>query len=235
MENLVYYHLMREYKKIIRDIMKIKRSTDDLFDRLKEQWDFLKESCKAYDNGFENEAKRIALSSRILLHDTKQSESLLKQLAIKDTIKFIDTAHYYNENNLMPSSCLTYMRAASNGKDDSAKVIPLLGEYRCFHTQPNYKNFSVWWNSVVIDDRTRKFSRKDLILSSANTDGGSHVDPKLPKDYYNLTRNNSMGWILCIGGIKKPIKDFCLASIRQIGFEIDLTLNMLNIDLWRYE
>lgn len=205
--------------------MKIKRSNDDLIDRLKEQLGFLKESCKAYDNGSENEAKRIALSLRILLHDTKNSESLLKQLAIKDTIMFLDTALDYNENNLVQSSCLTYMRAFSNGKNPSAKVIPLLGEYICFHTQSNYKNFSDWWNSVVIDDRIQKFTRKDLILSTANTDGGSHVDPELPKDYHNLTRNNSMGCILYIRGVKKPINDFCLASIRQIGFEIDLTFS----------
>lgn len=215
--------------------MNIKRTASDLINSLKEQHGFLKKSCELYDDGSENEAKRIALCLRILLHDTKKSQSILEQLSIKQTTKFLDTAHTYNENNLMSSSCLTGMRFISNGENCSASVYPLLEKYKNFHVQPAYKDFSTWWDAVIMDDRTQKFSRKDIILSVADTDGGAHVDPVIPKEYHNLTRNNSMEWMLCVNGIEKPVKDFCFASIRQIGFEVNLILDELNIDLWRYQ
>jgi hypothetical protein len=206
------------------------RTPSDLINSLEEQHRFLKRSCKLYDDGSEEEAKRIALCIRILLHDTKSSKSVLEQLCIKQTIKFLDTAHPYMQNNLISSSCLTGIDIVSDGKNCSAAVYPLLKEYK----RSNYVDFSTWWEAVVISDRIKKFSRKDIVLLVSNTDGGAHVDPRIPENYYDLTRNNSMGFILSIDGVEKPVKDFCLASLRQIGLEMDLTLDGLNIDLWKY-
>jgi len=118
--------------------MKIRRSIGDLIDRLKEQHDFLKQSCRSYDDGCENEAKRIAVCLRVLLHDTKNSRALLSQLNIKETTKFLNTAHLYNEKNLLPSSYLTFMRLSGSG----GMVLPLLTEYLSSHPWPKYKNFA---------------------------------------------------------------------------------------------
>ena len=38
-----------------------------------------------------------------------------------------------------------------------------------------------------------KFSRKNLILNVADTDGGTHVDPELDEKYMAFSRKNSLG------------------------------------------
>jgi hypothetical protein len=211
----------------------IDRTTQDLIASLIEQHNFLKHFCKQYDEGSENMAKMIAERLRVLLHDTKNSESLLEQLNIKTSTRYCDTALPYNVNNPCSSSYLTVIKSSFDGKKQIDKVCPLYREHNSFH-QFTDKEFSSWWNQIVLDDRSYKFSRQDIILLVANKDGGAHIDSKLPKNYYDLTRGDSMGWKICIGKVEKPLRDFYFASIRQIGFEIDLTLAALNINLWRY-
>ncbi len=50
---------------------------------LKEQIAFLKASAQSYDKGFLGEAKRLAVTVRVLIHDTVASPSLLRQLDLK--------------------------------------------------------------------------------------------------------------------------------------------------------
>ena len=67
------------------------QSQAELSQHLQEQLEFLQASAGAYDQGFEGEAKRLAVSIRVLVHDTSNSNSLLGQLGQKD-IKFLDSA-----------------------------------------------------------------------------------------------------------------------------------------------
>ena len=60
--------------------MKFRQTLDDLNSHLKEQIQFLLKSCQSYDEGFFSEAKRLAVVIRVLLHDTKDSYSLLTLL-----------------------------------------------------------------------------------------------------------------------------------------------------------
>ena len=57
------------------------RSHVDLAELLREQIGFIERSAAAFDEGHEEEAKRIAVVLRVLLHDTPQSTSLLGQPA----------------------------------------------------------------------------------------------------------------------------------------------------------
>ena len=77
-------------------------SRDEIAAAYREQWAFLRKSCAAFDAGDETEAKRIATSLRVLLHDYKQSVSLLTQLSLKDAL-FFDTAKNINSDNLLPT------------------------------------------------------------------------------------------------------------------------------------
>lgn len=57
------------------------RQTDpELMNHLYEQMAFLKRSAEHYDAGEFSEAKRLAATLRVLLHDTDRSVSLLSQL-----------------------------------------------------------------------------------------------------------------------------------------------------------
>lgn len=67
---------------------RIKRTKDQLEALLNEQIEHLKFSADEFDNGRDAEASRLALSLRVLLHDTKSSHSLLGQLNMLDRSVF---------------------------------------------------------------------------------------------------------------------------------------------------
>jgi hypothetical protein len=73
---------------------KAPRKHSTLDDNLERQIRYLKRSCALFDVGHEDEAQRIAVTLRVLLHDTRNSASLLSQLGMKSTLQFVDTALY---------------------------------------------------------------------------------------------------------------------------------------------
>ena len=60
--------------------MKVELSEEDWLEHLDEQIDFLKASSTSFDTGFHGEIKRLAISVRVLVHDTSNSTSLLALL-----------------------------------------------------------------------------------------------------------------------------------------------------------
>jgi hypothetical protein len=206
--------------------MRISQTSEDLITHLKEQIDFLERSAKAYDEGYVSEAKRIATTLRVLLHDTKNSTSLLKLLG-KNRIKFYNSSMNY-ESGLAPKMKLIIMVIKGHEEyfDDAFYKAPL--DNLPPGTNVNKKNdFLQWWNQVVIiDQKKNKFSRKDLVISVSNQDGGAHIDPKLDNKYADLTRFNSLGWLLITNNVEKKFSTNPeLASIRQICHEVLKTLN----------
>ena len=209
------------------------QTEEELINHLKEQIAFMLKSAESYDNGFEGEARRLAVSIRILVHDTSQSKSLLGQLG-KKNIGFLDTANRFNPNNLLTSNCLTMMRATSeNGKLQGRYVAPLddLPPSRANIKIP----FDVWWSTNIIykDNKKNMFTRKDLVLSVANTDGGAHIDPKLDEAYAQFSRFNSLGWKIFKDGVAEDFQNTpVLPSIRQIAHELLRTLKDEFFNLW---
>ena len=197
---------------------RIPQSRSDLERLLQEQIGFLGSSCKLFDEGAVGEAKRLALTIRILLHDTKKSTSLLLQLGMKDK-QFLNTASEYNPANILTHSGLCAMKLS--GK--SATVVPYLDE----PVFTRSSDFEEWWNQIIIvDDRKQTFSRKTLILYTANEDGGAHIDPELTEKYSRLTKENSLKWMV-ISSDEPPreLEGHETASIRQIAHEVLRTLN----------
>jgi len=195
------------------------RQTDEEFKKhLKEQIGFLSRSAVSYDEGYESEAKRMAVVMRVLLHDNgKTSVSLLTHLNKKE-ILFHDTARELNHRNLLAEPTLTHIMMRT-GEDRECKYIPNLDGGAC----PVDKKvpFDDWWNKKVIKDQHgNTFSRKDLITSVCNKDGGAHIDGKLNEKYANLTRNNSLGFEYQLEDSGGPIPGIELASVRQIDYEV---------------
>ena len=78
-----------------------------------EQIRFIELSGKAFDEGFEGEAKRLGTAIRVLVHDTRNSTSLLRQLGVMPGLIMINTARAVNPDNLAPHSGLVVMRIDS--------------------------------------------------------------------------------------------------------------------------
>lgn len=189
------------------------RTKEDLQKQLDDQIYFLKESITAFDSGREMEFKRIALTLRVLLHDSWKSKSLLGQLEMKDTL-FIDSAIPFEELSQSSHSGLVMLGTPLHG--GSSKPLPILDGP--FESKITFDN---WWNGVVFrDDGGNEFSRKDLVMTVADKDGGAHVDANLPKDYFDLREKNSLGWYDVDGqGVTSPGLDQVPAAIRQIAHE----------------
>lgn len=206
---------------------KIPQTKDELKQHFLEALQFLEVSSNSFDAGFHAEAKRLATTIRVLLHDTKQSQSLLKQLGLKDKLSYRNTAFPLNPNNLLAHLGLVGMRMTSAGTSYFAHLddIPPDPEIHQF------KTFETWWNEVVIKDtKGEEFTREKLIKLLSNQDGGAHVDPALDSSYAALKHDNSVGWVYSDGISEHPIRDIELHSVRQIAYELIETLKPLDID-----
>jgi hypothetical protein len=192
----------------------VPQSQEDLNRHFQEQLGFLERSAEAFDTGYPDEAKRLALTIRLLVHDTPNSRSLLSQLGRKD-VKFLDSAIDVETTSLTSQAGLTDV---SIGQGGVKHVAPLdTGETR-------WTDFESWWNKVVIRDlKGRELTRKDLDLTVANQDGGAHVDTMLDETYERLSRGNSLGRYAATRKMT-PVTSVELVSIRQIAHELLRTL-----------
>jgi hypothetical protein len=195
---------------------KYQQTKADLRRHLHEHLGFLRSSAASFDAGVLGEAKRLAATTRVLLHDTKQSKSLLGQLGVKGSLRYLDTAYDYNPKNLLGHHGLVGMQLGPAG----ATYWAPLGT-RKPELPSKFVSFPDWWNKLVIVDRHRaRFVRRDLVLALANMDGGAHVDPALDEAYALLTRANSIGWQAFDNKGTHALADVELYSVRQIAHEL---------------
>ncbi len=194
---------------------------------LKKQLGFLHRSCQWYDEGYVDEAIRIATSIRTLIHDTQSSTSLLKHL---------------NATGIKLWSTVA-------GAPEDAVHYQGMGQYRIqggvgasfgpsFDHTPTMELLPVrdWWEQVMYvfsirpeataeadDIRVLRLSRRNIVLWATNKDGGAHVDAKLPLAYETLAADGALGsFYQEIDGVRQeiPIKYAHLVSLRQMGFEV---------------
>lgn len=188
----------------------------ELTSHLSDQLAFLEASSSSFDTGFDAEAKRLALTMRVLLHDTNNSHSLLQQLG-KKNIKFVDTALPFDPKNLSTHGGLVFV--AMNGPD--TRYVAMLDDV----PQLSHIDFDKWWDAPAFVDKDRNIlTRRQLVLTAANQDGGGHVDPGIDEIYDKLVNNNSMNLSLTVAGVHRPLDGPERAAIRQIAHEVIKTL-----------
>lgn len=198
----------------------IQRSPSELFEELGEQLQLLKAACRSYDSGLEASGKHIAVSLRLLLHNTSKSHSLLGQLGLLDK-ELLDSAGPLSPSNLLSECNLVLLAKSKSG----GRYAPLV--FAGDSPLPMRKvSFTVWWTEPILKDNSgRKFSRRDLVQHVADTDGGAHVDPGLDEAYLAFSRANSLGWVFEGSGINEAFKGRPeLACMRQIAHEVLTTL-----------
>jgi hypothetical protein len=189
----------------------------DLKKGLDEQVLFLTHFCEQYDQGKHGFAKHIANTLRGLLHDTENSKSLLHLMGIKDTLDFVSTKVIDPERKLD----IYFTPLWVGGEEGNEYYVPL-GEEKV----KRVLIFEEWWNEVVLTDaKLKKFTRKDIIWTVANRDGGAHVGASLPGKYADLVKKNSYGIDVINEKGQNPIEPPCFPALRQIGYEVLITLN----------
>lgn len=212
----------------------VRRDRPRLLASLAEAREFLSASSNSYDHGFEAEAKRIAVSLRMLLHDTSASHSVLEQLRVKRAIHWVDTADPINPRNLIPSHPgLVIMQSHWTGERAIGTYVAPLGNVPPERLHA-LKPFTPWWETPVMRDGDREtWSRRDLVLTLANKEGGAHVDPSLDDKYERMVTGNGLGWVTGDReGVYDPFGGNAIgAAVRQIGFEVTTTLDANNSSL----
>lgn len=197
-------------------------SKADLERHLKQQVGFLSRSAKAYDDGFVDEFKRLALTIRVILHDTGRSISLLKQLGTKDSLRFLDTSDPVATGGITTHNGLSAIYMPDGG--EPAEYVPMLD---ATFRKPRLVGFDEWWEGAAFQQiGGATFSRKNLILTAANQDGGGHVDPFLDNLYQSIQTGAFLGWTTqSPAGKDVSIEGAERAAIRQIAHEVLKTLD----------
>lgn len=165
------------------------RSTNQ--EMLADQLGFLKRSLQAYKDGTEAEALRIAVTIRVLVHETDKSNPLLRQidpnylnLTILDTPK--------------PSGkvLVLYGIGVSVSAEKGAQPVTDLIDPRL-----QLVPLQQWWTRPVLvfmdhNGQQVSFSRKDLLLTLANKEGGAHVDTNVPAAYEKYVMDAGVPFIV---------------------------------------
>lgn len=129
-----------------------------------------------------SEAKRIAATIRLLVHDKGSSTSLLEHLGIKHRLEYFDSR---------------LGDVVSGRESDMSFIAVVLGPdgMRYGNTLdapigwPTF-DFDHWWTTAVMQTRQHTYSRSELVLKITNQDGGVHVDADLFEPYRQLSREN---------------------------------------------
>ena len=219
---------------------------------LAKQLGFLRRSCESYDQGYKDEAIRIATVLRVLMHDTTdrkgrpRSVSLLTHLKVKDKIWLRSTCYP------SPEGAIEYHgmgRRTVNVTEDlkaSTKFEPVLDDEAHPHIGVSVQD---WWEMVVYvssaysgpkilipPPESTVLRRKDIVLAAANKDGGAHVDEKLTPEYERLLSPLGAGImnmnIDLIDGRTvrpEPIMDTHLVYMRQKGYEVLESPSLYNL------
>jgi hypothetical protein len=206
-------------------------SANDFQMQLDRQLGFIERSCRDFDAGHKDEAIRIAAALRILFYDTKKScKSLLKHLKSKH-IKLLSAmlntglGHFHR---------LAVQVKGTVGKDDWHGA-PLLDQ------APSQKfiPFQDWWDKeILFHGLGLAMTRRELVLSAANNDGGAHVDKALDPNYKQVIDgfiklkfwNNDEATNLPIGEPEVfDVRDTHFAALRQLAYEVLNSPELLNL------
>lgn len=188
----------------------------------------IRSSSRAFDRGELWEAKRIASEIWMLCHDGRgKTKSLLGQLGIRSKLNFFSTGRrspLYNNPLAYPPTTLV----AFEGNITGWAVIPacqLGGFPACRPGWDSWQKFHDWWDEPIIRRANGgSLSRKNLISSARDQDGGAHVDGELTDENYTSLIAD-LDPSLRHGDV--PFRNAHLACIRQIGWEMEASLSAM--------
>ena len=213
--------------------------------KLREQLDLLRGAALRFDKGDLSAALQMAVSLRILLYSRRHSKSLLEQLGLHSTA-FADTAFAMPTGTGVAFCSLVVFDGNSSIErwwprlDLGYELVPdLVGvRSRRYLRLP----FTDWWQQIIFRNNSNsRLTRKDLVLTMANQDGGAHVDLAVEAVYHELVYGDCLNLKteteradyssdgVVVGKIKTwtPIPHAERAAVRQVAHEVLRTLNTI--------
>lgn len=198
--------------------MSRRRDAGELREAFEVQKSALVASCRAYDEGEKWEALRLATTIYILVRDGgKKNRSILTQMGKRNSMEFaVPISMGADPRNLLSYTPLVMIEIGGGG----VNFKPRLNE---FPSGRRVLQFDEWWDRDLVyrsgGDRHR-MTRKKLVFALRNLDGGAHYDEEiLDPNYIEMTHGKS--WVaVSSDGIKRPVRQLELASMRQIAWEV---------------
>jgi hypothetical protein len=215
--------------------MSRKRTPEEVIEALIVQRRALAASCTAYDSGHKWEALRLATVVYILVSDGRNQRSLLTQLGLKGSLKFISSNRVGSMNEVL-ANVFPHAKRPTNMLEETSLVKIAMGPARVAY-MPLYDavpfgkrvTFEEWWEGELIftdgPQNNITLTRKQLVAALRNQEGGAHFDPELTNPSYVefVHGDRPTG-----GPASQPLEtltDRELASMRQIAWEVTRTLD----------
>lgn len=233
---------LREYSPVDERAL----SQEQLQEHLRRQMKHLRNSSRLFDEGDLDEAVRLAATVRVLIHQTRSSHSLLGQLKLRETL-WVDSCRYREDVQLAQLFALqpgTVVAASSPTETGLVRVgadpTTLAPRWAAplGSVPAKLSPLDLWWKRPGIETSNgRTFNRSELVLAMSNKDGGSHVDPSVPADYDDFSRDFlgvqwADGDFLKAdppGGWQQPTGNVAAASMRQVAWEVQESLYRLQL------
>lgn len=153
-------------------------------EKLKEQYGFLKRSIDSFMDGHISEALRIATTLRVLVHETVSSTPLLKQL--NPNYRRLTIVDVPPPGPVRPGGVVLFYIGVGVEMSQQKGARPIIDLQNGPPTQ-QLVTIESWWNQIILifSDAGQRivFTRRQLLLTLANKEGGAHVDTSLPAAY----------------------------------------------------
>lgn len=189
--------------------------------QLNRQLNFVANSCKLYDCGYLEEGLRIAVSLRVLFHDTKNSTSLLQHIGKKKSLNLL--------------SSIGIRKTIKENAGGFQFYIPLIICHEGVKPPLNetistkMMSFESWWDEIIFA-QSQIFSRRDIVLSAANQDGGAHIDSSPNNKTIELKEGiGTLTKVVNGKQLEEELTDFHLPLLRQLGYEVLNSPELLNL------
>ena len=207
------------------------REQSELREKLQEQIQLLQHYCEQYDKGNKIFLSPMSVTLRVLLKDTRNSHSLLKQLSIKDELLFVDSAHHCkngvccweiceNTHNIAAIDGAVYAGLVAKRLRQQGDTLETTLKPLCQFSnapRPNMVNFDQWYNEEVLDDTENKMSRKNIIENIAEKAGGCHGDMTIEEATFRIPEALK----IIINGQQVAFNPAPIyVSLRQIAWEV---------------
>lgn len=193
------------------------RTADEIRAILRANLGYLERSAAGYDQGHTDEAIRIAVAVRTMVHDLK-GDSLLRQLGVYDQITLLSTCDVFNPKVLvvMGGGLSAARMQFRDGRLVATITVPMLGSWPHKH---HWLSVAKWWEEAY--QPMHAITRKSLVLDAANRDGGTHVGA-LRREYASLKTGLFGGVLQCGTEPEKPwqVPNQHLSDLRQVAFEL---------------
>lgn len=210
-----------------------KRIADDFREQLGYQLLSLSKMCEIYDNGFYQIAIPMSMPLRVMFHTPTSP------LVQKDAKGRPNPSKAKKATNAKPvaASLLTHLKAEDACLVDTCSVWegptppPQLfhSGVHVYDTKPmiprlalggrrGFIPFLKWWDQIVFVCGKIVPRRRDVVLQTANQNGGGHVDSEYSDAIAHLDRN--FLFHAGVAGEMTPVRGTHLFIIRQLAYEV---------------